>query len=75
MSSLQADGVRASCGVVDGGAGGLGHSPFIPHLLPVVAAPESHCNIVVPGYGDGLLLEGINEVYSVNTMLFIFMFL
>lgn len=54
-SSSQADGVRAACGVVNGGAGGLRHSPFIPNLLPIVAAPESHCDIVVPGQGDGLL--------------------
>jgi len=54
-SSSQADGVGASCWVVDGRAGGLGHGPLIPHLLPVVAAPEPHCDIIIPGYGDGLL--------------------
>ncbi len=58
VSSSQADSVGAPCWIVDGRAGGLGHGPFIPHLLPVVAAPESHCDIVIPGYGDGLLLEG-----------------
>lgn len=72
VSSLQADGVGASCGVVDGRAGGLGHSPFIPHLLPIVAAPESHCNIIILGYGDWLLLEGMNKRNNVNTMQFIF---
>lgn len=55
VSSSQADGVRASCGVVNGRAGGLGHGPFIPHFLPVVAAPESDCDVIIPGYGDGLL--------------------
>ncbi len=58
VSSSQADSVGAPCWIVDGRAGGLGHGPFIPHFLPVVAAPESHCDIVIPGYGDGLLLEG-----------------
>lgn len=58
VSSSQADGVGASRWIVDGRAGGLGHGPFIPHLLPVVAAPESHRDIIIPGYGDGLLLGG-----------------
>lgn len=53
-SSSQADGVGTACGVVNGRAGGLRHSPFIPNLLPVVTAPESHCDIIVLGYGDGL---------------------
>lgn len=54
VSSSQADSVGASSWIVDGRAGGLGHSPFIPHFLPIVAAPESHRHVIVPGYGDGL---------------------
>lgn len=57
MTCSEADGVGASCWIVDGRAGGLGHGPFIPHLLPVVAAPESHCDIIITRYGDGLLLK------------------
>lgn len=57
LFSSQANGVRAPCWIVDGGAGGLGHGPFVPHFLPVVAAPESHRDIFISGYGDGLLLE------------------
>lgn len=64
LSPSQADGVGASCRVVNGRTGGLGHSPFIPHFLPVVAAPESHCDIIVPGYGDGLLSEGRRKKIS-----------
>ena len=55
VTSSEANSVGASCRIVDGRAGGLGHSPFIPHLLPVVAAPESHCDIIITRYGDGLL--------------------
>ena len=55
VASSQANGVGAAGGVVDGGAGGLGHRPLVPHLLAVVAAPEAHSDIVVVGQGDGLL--------------------
>ena len=59
--SSQADGVGASGRIVDGGAGGLGHGPLVPHLLPVVAAPESHRDIIIPGHRDGLLLQNLGK--------------
>lgn len=52
----QADGVGAPCWVVDGWAGRLSHRPFVPHLLPVVAAPESHRHLVLPWHTDRLLM-------------------
>lgn len=55
VTSSQTNGVRATGGVVDGGAGGLGHRPLVPHLLAVVAAPESHGDIIIVGQRDGLL--------------------
>lgn len=61
MFISQADGVGASRRVVDGRAGGFSHGPFVPHLLSVVAPPEPHRDVIVPGYGDGLLLEGGNK--------------
>lgn len=62
---LQADGVRAPGGVVNGGARRLGHSPFIPDLLPVVTPPEPHAHAITTGQRDRLLhgeREGKKEV-------------
>lgn len=57
VASSQANGVGASGWIVDGRAGGLGHGPLVPHLLAIVAAPESNGDIVITGHRDGLLLE------------------
>lgn len=57
MGSSQANGVGASGWIVNGRAGGLGHGPLVPHLLAIVAAPESNSDIIVTGHRNGLLLE------------------
>lgn len=54
---LQADGVRAPGGVVNGGACRLGHSPFIPDLLSIVTPPEPHAHVITAGQRDRLLHE------------------
>lgn len=57
FSSSQADGVGAPRWVMDGRTWRLRHGPFVPDLLPIVAAPEPDCDLIFPGYGDGLLLK------------------
>lgn len=54
---LQADGVRAPGGVVNGGAYRLGHSPFIPDLLSIVTPPKAHAHVIATGQRDRLLHE------------------
>ena len=67
MSSSQANSVGSSGWVVDGRAGGLGHSPLIPHLLPIVAPPEPHTDIVIPRQRNRLLFLYI-KVQSIKTI-------
>lgn len=67
---LQADGVRAPGGVVNGGACRLGHSPFIPDLLPIVTPPEPHAHAITTGQRDWLLhgeREGKKKVLRLHS--------
>ncbi len=61
VSLLQANGVRATRRVVDGGACRLSHSPFIPDLLSIVTPPEPHAHIIATGQRDRLLHGGERE--------------
>lgn len=62
VSSSQADGVGPSCWIMDGGAGGFGHGPLVPNLLPVVATPETNSDVITLGHRNGLLLEESENV-------------
>lgn len=55
QAGLEANGVRAACGVVNSRADRCRHSPLIPHLLRVAASPETHTDGLAFTHRNGLL--------------------
>ena len=44
--NLEADRVGPAVGIVNGEGDGLGDGPLVPHILPVVDAPEEKLNLI-----------------------------
>ena len=44
--NLEADRVGPAVGIVNGEGDGLGDGPLVPHILPVVDAPEVELDLV-----------------------------
>ena len=44
--NLEADRVGPAVGIVNGEGDGLGDGPLVPHILPVVDAPEVKLNLM-----------------------------
>ena len=55
QAGLEADGVRAACGVLNSRTEWCCHSPLIPHHLGIAASPETHTGGLAFTHGNGLL--------------------